>query len=166
VLAVFGRPKGDRGSYLQWREGNTAPQVVFEILSPTNTPAEMSRKISFYQRYGVEEYYLYDPHSNLLLGWRREEAGLAEIEPIDGFVSPRLGIRMARTATTLIIERPDGQPFLTFGELQQRAEQEHARAEQEHARAEQERTRAEQEYVRAERLAQRLREAGIDPDQI
>ena len=32
VLVAFGRPKGDRGSYLQWEEGGVAPQVVFEIL--------------------------------------------------------------------------------------------------------------------------------------
>jgi len=32
VMVIFGRPKGDRGSYLQWREANIAPQVVFEIL--------------------------------------------------------------------------------------------------------------------------------------
>src|SRR5205809_3637619 len=34
VLVAFGRPKGDRGSYLQWLEDNIAPQVVFEVLSP------------------------------------------------------------------------------------------------------------------------------------
>src|SRR3974377_2154310 len=33
VLVVFGRPKGDRGSYLQWLEDNIAPQVTFEVLS-------------------------------------------------------------------------------------------------------------------------------------
>jgi hypothetical protein len=27
VMVVFGRPKGDRGSYLQWRENNLPPQV-------------------------------------------------------------------------------------------------------------------------------------------
>src|SRR5215813_10090303 len=29
VMVVFGRPKGDRGSYQQWREDGIAPQVVF-----------------------------------------------------------------------------------------------------------------------------------------
>jgi Uma2 family endonuclease len=27
TLVVFGRPKGDRGSYRQWEEGDIAPQV-------------------------------------------------------------------------------------------------------------------------------------------
>src|SRR5438045_3144844 len=37
TMVVFGRPKGYRGSYLQWLEDDIAPQVVFEILSPNNT---------------------------------------------------------------------------------------------------------------------------------
>lgn len=36
AMVVFGRPKGDRTSYVQYLEGNIAPQVVFEILSPGN----------------------------------------------------------------------------------------------------------------------------------
>jgi Uma2 family endonuclease len=54
-----------------------------------------------------------------------------------------------------------------------RAEQEHARAEQERIRAEQERTRAEQEriraeqeHTRAERLVAKLRELGIDTENL
>ncbi len=61
VMVSFGVPKGDRGSYQQWKENNIAPQVVFEILSPGNTLKKMSKKRLFYDRYGVEEYYLYDP---------------------------------------------------------------------------------------------------------
>ncbi len=30
TLVVFGRPRGDRGSYRQWLEDNIAPQVVFD----------------------------------------------------------------------------------------------------------------------------------------
>jgi Uma2 family endonuclease len=37
TMVVFGRPKGDRGSYKQWQEENIPPQVVFEFLSPSNT---------------------------------------------------------------------------------------------------------------------------------
>ncbi|RME42073.1 MAG: Uma2 family endonuclease, partial [Chloroflexi bacterium] len=32
VMVAFGRPKEDRGPYLQWEEGGIPPQVVFEIL--------------------------------------------------------------------------------------------------------------------------------------
>src|SRR5205823_14016220 len=48
VLVAFGRPRGDRGLYRQWEEGGVAPQVVFEVLSPGNTPNEMADKLAFY----------------------------------------------------------------------------------------------------------------------
>ncbi|MGI8933588.1 MAG: hypothetical protein ACR2FS_05895 [Phormidesmis sp.] len=31
AMIAFGRPKGDRSSYMQWKEGDIAPQVVFEF---------------------------------------------------------------------------------------------------------------------------------------
>src|SRR5262245_20023134 len=46
AMVVFGRPKGYRGSYMQWREGNIAPQVVFEVLSPGNRFGEMLDKFN------------------------------------------------------------------------------------------------------------------------
>ncbi len=69
AMVAFGRPKGDRGSYKQWEEDGIAPQVVFEVLSPNNRFREMYRKLKFYEEYGVEEYYLYDPDHDELEGW-------------------------------------------------------------------------------------------------
>lgn len=153
ALVVIGRPKGKRGSYLQWREGNIAPQVVFEILSPGNTLKEMAKKLQFYDRYGVEEYYLYDPERGDFSGWCRSEAGSLDVieEPHD-WISPRLGIRFNCADMELKIYRPDGQPFLTFLELDQRVKE----AEQ----------RAEIAEQRAMQLAERLRSMGIDPDEV
>lgn len=151
VLVVFGRPKGDRGSYLQWREEGIPPQVVFEVLSPANSTAEMNRKLKFYDRHGVEEYYLYDPDSGALDGWRRAGERLVLIDDLAGWVSPRLGVRFEFEAGELRIYRPDGKRFLTFEEL----EAERALAEQ----------RAEQERQRAERLAAQLRELGVEPQE-
>ena len=37
VMVALTRPKGKRLSYKQWVEDNIPPQVVFEILSPSNT---------------------------------------------------------------------------------------------------------------------------------
>ena len=44
-MVVFGRSKGDRGSYQQWKEDNIPPQVAFEILSPGNRPGKMAEKL-------------------------------------------------------------------------------------------------------------------------
>src|SRR2546428_4586077 len=47
IFVAFGRPKGDRGSYLQWLEDNVAPQVLFEILSPGNRAGKLIAKFQF-----------------------------------------------------------------------------------------------------------------------
>lgn len=129
VLVAFGRPKGDRGSYLQWEEGGIAPQVVFEILSPTNTATEMTRKFQFYDRHGVEEYYIYNPDTGELSGWLRRGTSLEEIDAMEGWVSPRLGVRFALDRGELQLYRPDGERFTTYVELQEQREHEHQRAE-------------------------------------
>ncbi|QDZ39003.1 hypothetical protein FRE64_03040 [Euhalothece natronophila Z-M001] len=157
AMVVFGRPKGDRGSYRQWEEDNITPQVVFEILSPGNRVKEMTRKLQFYERYGVEEYYIYDPDENELEGLQRKEGNLELIEDMNGWVSPQLGIKFVLTPETLEIYRPDGRKFLSSLELEQRAEQEAERAQQATQRAE-------QEAQRANRLAEQLRALGIDPE--
>jgi Uma2 family endonuclease len=151
VMVVFGRPKGRRGSYQQWLEDNISPQVVFEIRSPGNSDQELERKLEFYENYGVEEYYLYDPDSCLLQGWLRQQQ-LTQIDPIEEWESPRLGIRFVTRQGELGIYRPDGQRFLTSVELFQFAQQE--------------RQRAEQERQRAEKLADYLRSLGVDPDNL
>ncbi len=143
AMVVVGRPKGDRGSYRQWVEGGIAPQVVFEILSPGNRFGEMLRKLGFYDRHGVEEYYIYNPDKPELTGLQRGEAGLEVIDTMDGWVSPRLQIRFQMADSGLEIYRPDGQRFLTYTELGQQLAQ---------------------ERERADRLAAQLRAAGLEPD--
>jgi Uma2 family endonuclease len=155
IMVIFGRPKGKRGSYKQWEENNIAPQVVFEILSPGNRSQEMAKKLLFYQHYGVEEYYVYHPEKIELTGFILQKEWLEDIEEINNWVSPRLGIRLEITSSNLEIYYPNGKKFLTFLELNQRAENEYERAEQEYKRAEQER----QNY---QDLLAKLEAKGID----
>ena len=115
VMVVFGRPKGDRGSYKQWQEDNIAPQVVFEILSPGNTEGEMDRKLQTYARCGVEEYYIYDPDRYILKGYQRsDDFYLDRIEAMNDWTSPRLGINFSLSGDELQITHPDGRIFETF----------------------------------------------------
>lgn len=157
VLVAFGRAKGDRGSYQQWHEGNIAPQVVFEILSPGNRLKEMTKKLQFYDRYGVEEYYIYDPDRNDLHGLHRQDNRLNVIEDFQVWTSPRLQIRFAIGDDSLEIYHRNGQKFLSTLELKQRCDRESDRADQE-------RQRADQEHERAERLLAQLKALGIQPD--
>src|SRR5262245_38675452 len=79
VMVVFGRSKGHRSSYKQWEEEGRAPQVIFEVWSPGNSLNERAKKLLFYERYGVEEYYTYDPDTDVLLGWQRRGRKLEAI---------------------------------------------------------------------------------------
>jgi Uma2 family endonuclease len=166
VMVAFGRPKGDRGSYKQWEEDNIAPQVVFEILSPGNRLKEMTKKLHFYERYGVEEYYIYDPDRIDLVGLERSGDKLEVIEEMNGWVSPRLGIRFELKPDTLEIFSPSGQRFLTPVELDQLREQERQRADQERQRADEALAQLEQEQQRYQALLEQLRSRGIDPEKL
>lgn len=163
IFVVFGRPKGDRGSYQQWKEANIPPQVVFEILSPSNRKTEMEKKLLFYERHGVEEYYLYDPDTNNLEGWIRTEGYLENVESLENWVSPRSGVCFDLSGEELQVFRPDGDRFLSYTEIAQQAEQSKLEAEQEKQRAEQLEGELEQERSRSQALLDRLKAAGLDP---
>jgi Uma2 family endonuclease len=166
VMVAFGRPKGRRSTYLQWEEAGIAPQVVFEVLSPANSRMEMANKLRFYDQYGVEEYYIYDPKRHHLEIYQRQQERLKRVLHLNGWISPRLGIRFGLTPDAFQIYHPDGQPFLSSVELARLKKAAEARAEQEAARAEQEAQRAAKERLRAERLAERLRGLGFDPNHL
>ena len=129
VYVVFGRPKGDRGSYVQCLEDNIPITVVFEILSPGNSRKEMAKKFTFYELYGAEEYYVYDPDHNTLEIYTRLETTLRQHRNIAKFVSPRLGIRFEMTQPEMTVYGPDGERFLPFDELKREADDNAKRAD-------------------------------------
>ncbi len=192
VMVAFGRPKGRRSSYLQWREGGIAPQVVFEILSPSNRGGEMALKFQFYETHGVEEYYIYDPDEHTLEGWIRAGDTLRQIPAMNGWTSPRLGVRFEWVDEQFRLYGPDSRPFVSaleskrWADAQTRRADEHERRadEQERQTAEQrrradeherqtaeQRRRADEQERQAEeqrrlvaRLAAQLRALGIEPE--
>lgn len=146
AMVVLGRPDGDRGSYQQWEEDNIAPQVVFEILSPSNTMTQMAAKQQFYEQYGVLEMFFYNPQSHDFWGFQRAKAtdSFMLITPLHlPWTSPLLNIRFELNADGLAVYHPNGELFKEPGELFD------------------ERDRAAQERDRA---FAKLRELGIDPE--
>ncbi len=148
AMVVLGRPDGDRGSYKQWEEDNIAPQVVFEILSPSNTMSEMAAKQQFYEKYGVLEMFFYDPQSYDFWGFQRGTAqeSFKLITPLHlPWTSPLLNIRFELSADGLAVYHPNGELF---------KEPEDLFAERDRAQAERDRAFA------------KLRELGIDPENL
>lgn len=56
-------PEGCRG----------APDMVIEILSPSNTLTEMERKLKLYQEAGIREYWIVNPENNFVTVYRFQE---------------------------------------------------------------------------------------------
>ena len=169
VYVVFGRPKGDRSSYQQWEEDDVPLTVVFEVLSPRNTVPEMADKLSFYDEYGVEEYYVYDPDNDRLLVYVRRNKTLVRVRSLEEYVSPRLGIRFDMSGPELAVVGPDGRRFHTFEELEterlaawQRMEQER----QKRLTAEQRAASAEQRAVRLAELSRKARRQQASPEEL
>lgn len=148
VMVVMGRPTVDRGSYKQWEEDNIAPQVVFEILSPSNSAREMLIKQAFYGKYGVLEMFFYDPESYDFWGLIRPSAD-RDFTPIMAmnfpWTSPTLGIRFELFETGLEVFYPSGDRFKDPEEVIE------------------ERDRLQQERDRA---FAKLTELGIDPSEL
>ena len=78
---------------------------------------------------------------------------------MSGFVSPRLQVRFepGEGPDNLKIIDPQGVPFATYLELVEQREAERLRADAERLRADAERSRA-------DRLAEQLRQLGIEPE--
>lgn len=153
VYAAFGRPKGDRGSYKVWEEGGVFPQVIFEVWSPNNRFERMQDKFAFYEKYGAEEYYIvYPEFPTHAEGWRREGDKLTRVPDMNGYVSPRLGLRFVLETGELTVFGRDGRPLRSAAEMALERDE----AER----------RAAEERERAEKLAAKLRELGVDPDKV
>lgn len=169
VYVVFGRPKGDRGSYKQWEEGNVPMTVVFEVLSPSNTFTEMIDKLAFYEEHGAEEYYVYDPDNNRLFGHLRRGEQLLRQRQMNGFVSPRLKIQFDLSGPELVVRYPDGRPFLSFEELsteRDRLTNERDRLTNENDRLTNERDQAKQRVDRMVELSSKVLRQEATPEEM
>lgn len=116
LIVAFGRPPGNRGSYREWDEDGVAPQVVAEVVSPSNSPAHLAEKLSWYDRFGVEEYWVLDPAELTdapQVGWyRRQASGRLVQQRWDQAVrSPRLGIGFRLVDRAIMPYGPDGRPL-------------------------------------------------------
>jgi Uma2 family endonuclease len=172
AMVVFGRPKGDRGSYKQWQEANIPPQVVFEILSPGNTETEMERKLQIYARCGVEEYYIYDPDRYILKGYQRgDDFYLDRIDVMDGWTSPRLGISFSLSGDELQITHPDGRIFESFDRVATErdlilVDKQQLEIDKQQLETDKQQLEIDKQQLEIEQRKRdtKLRELGIDPD--
>jgi Uma2 family endonuclease len=180
-----------RRSYVLWKE-IVAPLIAIEFVSGDGSEErdrtsplsgdglkagkfwvyEQAIRIPFYAIYEVEKaaVEVYELIGNRYEECQPNERGHFPIPPMGVELGIWQGAYHNQTLPWLRWWDSAGNLVLNGDERavqeQQRAEQERQRAEQERQRAEQERQRAEQERQRADRLAARLREMGIEPEDL
>lgn len=82
----------------------TQPDLIIEILSPSNKPMDLITKREDYEQYGVPECVVIDPHTGRCTQWARRGAIYHEIPPAgdfltsDGVPGLRLDLRPLRAA--------------------------------------------------------------------
>lgn len=188
VFVVFGASNRQRRSYKAWQEAGKLPNFVLEITSRTTKRQEEDEKPCLYASLGVEEYFQYDPTADYLNPQLRGSQlvdgtyqPLSLVTTPEGipFIhsrvlgldlqlhSPYAGLGIAPLPKALRFYDPTtGTKLLNRDEVEQMREaleQENELMQQERDTAQQERDTAQQ---RAEALAARLRELGINPEEI
>jgi Uma2 family endonuclease len=150
-FAVLDVPKAERKSWVLWEEGKS-PDVVIELLSESTAEQDKNGKKLVYQdQMRVPEYFWYDPFD--LADWRgfRLVGGVyqdMELDVDNRYISEKLGLALVRwsgyyndvEAVWLRWETLAGVLMPTKSELLQQAQ------------------------GQADRLAAKLREMGVDPD--
>lgn len=154
-----------------WRENNRYPDTIFELMSPrTKNKDRKTNKAIYEQVFRTPEYFLYDPETEVLDGWRLIEGQYeAIVANDDGWLwSEELRLWVGTWHGVLGTEgeeglwvrlyHPDGALVLSHAEEEhERAEEERRRAEQKHKQAQLEAERERQRAEAAEAELARLR---------
>ncbi|MBO9999096.1 MAG: Uma2 family endonuclease [Cyanobacteria bacterium SID2] len=194
-FAVLGVEENfDRQGWVVWEENGRYPDVIVELMSPSTAKVDVNEKKRIYEQiFRTPDYFVFDPFDrDSLRGWHLDvDRGYQELEPNDrGWLwCSRLNLWLGTWDGTILRNEafwlrfydPEGNLVLRPNEkaiqeaevakqqaetARQRAEEERQRAEEERERAEEERERAEEERERADRLAAKLRELGLDPNNL
>ncbi|NJM72428.1 MAG: Uma2 family endonuclease [Scytonema sp. RU_4_4] len=155
-FVVLDTEKKDRKSWVVWQEDGKYPNVIIELLSDSTAAVDKGLKKQIYQNtFRTPDYFWFDPVSLEFQGFHIVDGQYQELKPTpEGWLwSQQLGIYLGVTERKLRFFTSDGQLVLL---PEEEANQQLQQANQQ----------LEQERQRAQRLAERLRAAGIDPEQV
>ena len=175
VFWVGGVEPRERDAWVSWEEDGRLPDFILELLSPKTARNDRTVKKDLYARvFGTAEYFLYDPRSRTLEGFRLAAPGVYRpltpgahgrlwSEQIGAFLGLWHGTWSWSEADWVRLFRPDGTLVPTSEEAErQRADAERQRADAERQRADVERRRAEQADAELARLRALLEERDAD----
>jgi len=68
----------ERLSVLSDRGAEAVPDVVVELLSPSNAYYDLRYKLDLYEKHGVKEYFIVDPEDNIVIAYRNQNNKFTE----------------------------------------------------------------------------------------
>jgi Uma2 family endonuclease len=63
------------------------PEIIVEILSPGNKEYDLVKKKALYERFGVNEYWIVDPQTKIVLGYSLQNSRYIKISEEQGSIS-------------------------------------------------------------------------------
>lgn len=156
----------NRRSWVVWQEGGKYPNVIVEILSESTAKTDREEKKQIYQEiFRTPDYFWFDPVSLEFKGFTLIRGVYQPIEPNpQGYLwSEQLGLYLGIHQDKLRYFSPETELVPTPEEAAIKAEN---RATQAENRATQAENRAIKEKQKAEKLAAKLKELGINPEDI
>ena len=116
VMICFGVTPEDRRTYKLWEE-KQFPQVVFEISSRSTWGEDLNKKWFLYQKFGVKEYYIFDPEYDYLpeplIAYRLKKGELRQVEVKNGRIfSEQLGLEIVDSGEGLRLYDPQTNEFI------------------------------------------------------
>ncbi len=146
-----------RKSWVVWQENGQYPNLIIEILSESTGQIDRGEKKQIYQDiFRTPEYFWFDPESLELKGFALIMGKYEEINP-----TPEGRLKSAQLELYLGVYQEQLRYFTNEGELVPTPEE---FATESQALVELERENAQREKERADKLAQKLRDLGIEPD--
>ncbi|MGB3494648.1 MAG: Uma2 family endonuclease [Elainellaceae cyanobacterium] len=144
-FVVLGVEKKPRKSWVLWDEGGRYPNIIIELLSESTATTDRGLKKQIYQDiFRTPDYFWFDPETLEFEGFHLVDGQYVALPPnAQGWRwSQQLGLYIGVSDRTLRFFTPEGQRVPTPEEV--------AIAEQQHS----------------EKLAAKLRELGINPDDL
>ncbi|MBE9116795.1 Uma2 family endonuclease [Lusitaniella coriacea LEGE 07157] len=158
-FVVLNTQKKYRRSWVVWEEEGKYPNVIIEVLSKGTASTDKTTKKEIYQdSFRTPDYFLFDPDKLELVGFHLVDGKYEEIEanPQGRLWSQQLGLYLGIEGNFVRFFTPEGELVPTPEEDARQAQQQ----------IQLERQQTQQAQQQKERLADKLRELGIDPDTI
>ncbi|MEM9220198.1 MAG: Uma2 family endonuclease [Cyanobacteria bacterium P01_F01_bin.150] len=172
-FVALGTEKHPRKSWIVWEEGGKYPNIIIELLSDSTASTDRNLKKTIYQdTFRTPDYFWFSPDTQEFKGFHLVDGSYKALEPNEkGWLwSEQLQLFLGVYERQLRFFTPEGDLVPTPEESAeaavQQAETAVQQAEAATQQAEAAAQQAEAERQQKEKLAAKLRELGIDPDEI